>query len=175
MVSFIEFGVEMGLLGLCVGGKWSEVDVGINGMGICLVVVVLIFVCCEDYFYMQFIGFICLVVLVFDFFGNIVVVFDVISWFSMMQQYLLVLFGMMVCMIENCLIDCCFCDVYLLYFYSWLEFVYMLYEGKLVVSGDGSIFVVNCSVLFQLGLQMIDEICMWCVEDLFQSLLEDML
>ena len=175
MVTSSEFAAEMGPLGLCAGGMWSETEAGTNGMGTCLASAAPISVRREDHFFTQYTQLTCSAVPVFDPSGHIAAVLDVSSRSSMMQQHLLVLLGMTARMIENRLIDRRFRNAHPLHFHSRPEFVYTLHEGKLAVGDDGRILAANRSALFQLGMQSMDEIRSRRIEDLFQTSLEDML
>jgi transcriptional regulator of acetoin/glycerol metabolism len=175
MVTSSEFAAEMGPLGLCAGGMWSETEAGTNGMGTCLASAAPISVRREDHFFTQYTQLTCSAVPVFDPSGHITAVLDVSSRSSMLQQHLLVLLGMTARMIENRLIDRRFRNAHPLHFHSRPEFVYTLHEGKLAVGDDGRILAANRSALFQLGLQSMDEIRSRRIEDLFQTSLEDML
>ena len=175
MVSSPEFGAEVGPLGMCAGGAWSELEAGTNGMGTCLVAARPVSVRREDHFFTQYTQLTCSAVPVFDPSGNIVAALDVSSRSAQMQQHLLVLLGMTARMIENRLIDLRFRDAHPLHFHSRPEFVYTLHEGKLAVADDGCILAANRSALFQLGLQSMDEIRSRRIEDLFQTSLADML
>jgi transcriptional regulator of acetoin/glycerol metabolism len=175
MVTSTEFAAEMGPLGLCTGGMWSETQAGTNGMGTCLAAAAPISVRREDHFFTQYTQLTCSAVPVFDPSGNIAAVLDVSSRSSMLQQHLLVLLGMTARMIENRLIDRRFRNAHPLHFHSRPEFVYTLHEGKLAVGDDGRILAANRSALFQLGLSSMDEIRSRRIEDLFQTSLEDML
>ncbi len=175
MVTSTEFAAEMGPLGLCAGGMWSENEAGTNGMGTCLAAAAPISVRREDHFFTQYTQLTCSAVPVFDPSGNIAAVLDVSSRSSMLQQHLLVLLGMTARMIENRLIDRQFRNAHPLHFHSRPEFVYTLHEGKLAVGDDGRILAANRSALFQLGLTSMDEIRSRRIEDLFQTSLEDML
>ena len=175
MVSSPEFAAEVGPLGMCAGGAWSELEAGTNGMGTCLVAARPVSVRREDHFFTQYTQLTCSAVPVFDPSGNIVAVLDVSSRSGQMQQHLLVLLGMTARMIENRLIDLRFRDAHPLHFHSRPEFVYTLHEGKLAVGDDGCILAANRSALFQLGLQSMDEIRSRRIEDLFQTSLADML
>jgi transcriptional regulator of acetoin/glycerol metabolism len=175
MVTSTEFAAEMGPLGLCAGGMWSETEAGTNGMGTCLAAAAPISVRREDHFFTQYTQLTCSAVPVYDPSGHIAAVLDVSSRSSMMQQHLLVLLGMTARMIENRLIDRQFRNAHPLHFHSRPEFVYTLHEGKLAVGDDGRILAANRSALFQLGLTSMDEIRSRRIEDLFQTSLEDML
>ena len=175
MAASPEFTVEAGHLGLRVGTRWGEAEVGTNGLGTCLAAGRPVSVRREDHFFTQFTQLTCSAVPVFDPAGKITAVLDVTSRSDMQQQHVLVLLGMTVRMIENRLLDVRQRQAFPLHFHSRPEFIHTLHEGKLAVAEDGRVLAANRSALFQLSIASVEAIRALRVDELFECSLEELL
>jgi sigma-54 dependent transcriptional regulator, acetoin dehydrogenase operon transcriptional activator AcoR len=175
MAASPEFTTEAGRLGLRVGTRWGEAQVGTNGLGTCLAAGRPVSVRREDHFFTQFTQLTCSAVPVFDPAGNITAVLDVTSRSDMQQQHVLVLLGMTARMIENRLLDVRHAQAFPLHFHSRPEFIHTLHEGKMAVDEDGRVLAANRSALFQLNVPSVQAICAMRVEQLFACSLDELL
>jgi sigma-54 dependent transcriptional regulator, acetoin dehydrogenase operon transcriptional activator AcoR len=175
MAASPEFTTEAGRLGLRVGTRWGEAEVGTNGLGTCLAAGRPVSVRREDHFFTQFTQLTCSAVPLFDPAGNITAVLDVTSRSDMQQQHVLVLLGMTARMIENRLLDVRHQQAFPLHFHSRPEFIHTLHEGKLAVDENGRVLAANRSALFQLNVPSVQAICAMRVEQLFACSLDELL
>lgn len=175
MAASPEFTTDAGRLGLRVGTRWGEAEVGTNGLGTCLAAGRPVSVRREDHFFTQFTQLTCSAVPVFDPAGQITAVLDVTSRSDMQQQHVLVLLGMTARMIENRLLDVRQRQAFPLHFHSRPEFIYTLHEGKLAVAEDGRVLAANRSALFQLNIPSVEAIRALRVDELFECSLEELL
>ncbi len=175
MAASPEFTAEAGRLGLRVGTRWSEAELGTNGLGTCLAAGRPVSVRRDEHFFTQLTQLTCSAVPVFDPAGNITAVLDVTSQSDLQQQHVLVLLGMTARMIENRLLDVRQRHAFPLHFHSRPEFIYTLHEGKLAVAEDGRILAANRSALFQLNIPTVEAIRQLRVDELFECSLEELL
>jgi sigma-54 dependent transcriptional regulator, acetoin dehydrogenase operon transcriptional activator AcoR len=175
MAASPEFTTEAGRLGLRVGTRWGEAEVGTNGLGTCLAAGRPVAVRREDHFFTQFTQLTCSAVPLFDPAGNITAVLDVTSRSDMQQQHVLVLLGMTARMIENRLLDVRQRSAFSLHFHSRPEFIHTLHEGKLAVAEDGRVLAANRSALFQLNVASVEAIRALRIDEVFECSLDELL
>jgi sigma-54 dependent transcriptional regulator, acetoin dehydrogenase operon transcriptional activator AcoR len=169
------FGADAGRLGMRVGMRWGEADLGTNGLGTCLAAARPVSVRRDEHFFTQLTHLTCSAVPLYDPAGQVAAVLDVTSRSDLQQQHVLVLLGMTARMIENRLLDVRQRLSFPVHFHSRPEFVHTLHEGKLAVAEDGRVLAANRSALFQLNIPSVAAIQAMRMEELFECSLEELL
>lgn len=161
--------------GMHLGAVWSESVQGTNGMGTCLVEQKPLVIHKQSHFFTRNASLTCAAAPIFDPHGEILAVLDASSESKLAQQHTMVLLNMSAQVIENRVFFCAMKEAFVLRFHSRSEFISTLGEGAIAFDAEGKILAINRSAMFQLNLEMPQQIVGHSIHQLFTTTLISLL
>ena len=165
--------------GLIVGAEWSEQREGTNGIGTCAAESRPITIHQSDHFRSRHIGLSCSAAPIHDPYGRVIAVLDASSVSATgsreSQMHTIALVNSSARLIEKCLFLRRHQDDVLLRFHHRPEFVDLLHDGAMAVSGDGTIVAADMTGLRLLGAKNHEALVGRSIADVFDATFDELL
>src|ERR1700761_7290375 len=164
--------------GLIVGAQWSEQREGTNGIGTCAAESRPITIHQSDHFRSRHIGLSCSAAPIPDPYGKVIAVLDASSVSAVgsreAQMHTIALVNSSARLIEKCLFLRRHQADVMLRFHHRPEFVDLLHDGAMAVSGDGIVVAADMTGLRLLGIKDHKEVVGRSIEDIFDATFDEL-